>query len=180
MSLPKHKPASLFLIISGGRSLFNALVFTINLVYQVETVGLNPLQLVLVGTVLEVTGVLLEVPTGAVADIYSRRLSVIVGMALVGCGFLLEGSIPLFWAVLGAQVLWGAGYTFISGALQAWLADEIGADSAGPVFSAFVAGGTGRRAWLVPAQAFGWREAGCNCRLSRVARSTSRWPPTLR
>ncbi len=155
MSLPKHRPASLFLIISGGRSLFNALVFTINLVYQVETVGLNPLQLVLVGTVLEVTVVLLEVPTGAVADIYSRRLSVIVGMALVGCGFLLEGSIPLFWAVLGAQVLWGAGYTFISGALQAWLADEIGADSAGPVFLrssqvGLAAGlvGTGASVWL--------------------------------
>ena len=78
--------------------------------------------MVLVGTVLEVTVLLFEVPTGAVADVYSRRLSVLIGLALVGCGFLLEGSIPLFWAVLGAQVLWGIGYTFVSGALQAWLA----------------------------------------------------------
>lgn len=132
--MPKHSPTHLFLVISGGRAFFNALVFTVNLVYQVEKVGLDPLQLVLVGTVLEVTVVLFEVPTGAVADLYSRRLSVIVGTALIGCGFLLEGSIPRFWAVLGAQVLWGTGYTFISGALQAWLADEIGADAAGPVF----------------------------------------------
>ena len=157
--MPKHSPTDLFQVISGGRALFNALVFTINLVYQVETVGLGPLQLVLVGTVLEVTVVLLEVPTGAVADLYSRRLSVIVGMALVGCGFLLEGSIPRFWAVLGAQVLWGTGYTFISGALQAWLADEIGADAAGPVFLrssqvGLAAGlvGTGLSVWL----ARGW------------------------
>lgn len=157
--MPKHSPTNLFLVISGGRALFNALVFTINLVYQVETVGLDPLQLVLVGTVLEVTVVLFEVPTGAVADLYSRRLSVIVGMALVGCGFLLEGSIPRFWAVLGAQVLWGTGYTFISGALQAWLADEIGADAAGPVFLrssqvGLAAGlvGTGLSVWL----ARGW------------------------
>jgi len=56
------------------------------------------------------------------------------GLALVGCGFLLEGSIPMFWAVLGAQVLWGIGYTFLSGALQAWLADEIGAEEPGPVY----------------------------------------------
>ncbi|MCY4090134.1 MAG: MFS transporter [Caldilineaceae bacterium] len=157
--MPKHSPTDIFLIISGGRAFFNALVFTINLVYQVETVGLNPLQLVLVGTVLEVTAVLFEVPTGTVADLYSRRLSVIVGMALIGCGFLLEGSIPRFWAVLGAQVLWGTGYTFISGALQAWLADEIGADAAGPVFLrssqvGLAAGlvGTGLSAWL----ARGW------------------------
>ena len=130
----KENPTRIYLVIGGGRALFNALVFTINLIYQVQTVGLNPLQMVLVGTVLEVTVLLFEVPTGAVADVYSRRLSVLIGLALVGCGFLLEGSIPLFWAVLGAQVLWGIGYTFVSGALQAWLADEIGVEAAGPVF----------------------------------------------
>ncbi len=130
----KQNPTRIYLFIGGGRALFNALVFTINLIYQVETVGLNPLQMVLVGTVLEVTVLLFEVPTGAVADVYSRRLSVIIGLALVGSGYLLEGSIPMFWAVLGAQVLWGIGYTFVSGALQAWLADEIGVEAAGPVF----------------------------------------------
>ena len=151
----KQNPTRIYLVIGGGRALFNALVFTINLIYQVQTVGLNPLQMVLVGTVLEVTVLLFEVPTGAVADVYSRRLSVLIGLALVGCGFLLEGSIPLFWAVLGAQVLWGIGYTFLSGALQAWLADEIGAEAAGPVYlrSAQVelmAGlaGTGVSVWL--------------------------------
>jgi len=132
--LLKQNPTRIYLFIGGGRALFNALVFTINLIYQVQTVGLNPLQMVLVGTVLEVTVLLFEVPTGAVADVYSRRLSVIVGLALVGCGFLLEGSIPMFWAVLGAQVLWGIGYTFLSGALQAWLADEIGVEAAAPVY----------------------------------------------
>lgn len=145
----------IYLFIGGGRALFNALVFTINLIYQVETVGLNPLQMVLVGTVLEVTVVLFEVPTGVMADVYSRRLSVIVGLALVGCGFLLEGSIPMFWAVLGAQVLWGIGYTFLSGALQAWLADEIGEEAAGPVYLrssqiSLIAGfvGIGLSVWL--------------------------------
>ncbi len=151
----KHHPARIYLVIGGGRALFNALVFTINLIYQVQTVGLNPLQMVLVGTVLEVTVLLFEVPTGAVADVYSRRLSVLIGLALVGCGYLLEGSIPLFWAVLGAQVLWGIGFTFLSGALQAWLADEIGAEAAGPVYlrSAQVElitglAGTGVSVWL--------------------------------
>src|SRR3712207_8897308 len=38
----------------------------------------------------------------------------------------LEGSVPVFVAVLVAQVIWSAGYTFISGALQAWIADEVG------------------------------------------------------
>jgi MFS transporter, DHA3 family, tetracycline resistance protein len=58
------------------------------------------------------------------ADTYGRRVSVITGFFLIGAGFVLEGSVPVFGAVLVAQVIWGAGYTFISGALQAWIADE--------------------------------------------------------
>ena len=103
-----------------------AVAFTTNLVYQVEIVGLDPLQLVLVGTVLEATTFIFEVPTGVLADVYGRRLSVIVGTALLGAGFTLEGAVPRFAAVLVAQVVWGFRHTFVSGALTAWLADEIG------------------------------------------------------
>jgi hypothetical protein len=39
---------------------------------------------------------------------------------------VLEGWVPVFGAVLVAWVIWGAGHTFISGALQAWIADEVG------------------------------------------------------
>lgn len=98
----------------------------ISAIYRVQTAGLNPLQLVLVGTALETGVFLFEVPTGIVADIYSRRLSVIIGYALIGVGFMLEGALPIFATILLAQVVWGVGYTFISGAQDAWLADEIG------------------------------------------------------
>ena len=47
----------------------------------------------------------------------------IIGFFLIGAGFIFEGSVPVFAAVLAAQVIWGAGYTFISGALEAWIAD---------------------------------------------------------
>jgi DHA3 family tetracycline resistance protein-like MFS transporter len=89
---------------------------------------------VLVGTTLEVSIFLFEVPTGIVADMYSRRLSIIIGFVLIGVGFLFEGSIPAFWAVLVSQVLWGIGYTFTSGATEAWITDEIGEDNAAPLF----------------------------------------------
>jgi MFS transporter, DHA3 family, tetracycline resistance protein len=111
-----------------------SLVFTVSSVYYVMTAGLDPLQLVLVGTMLEAAVFLFEVPTGVVADIYSRRLSVIIGVFLIGVGFILEGSLPLFLWIMLAQLLWGAGYTFTSGALQAWISDEIGEEQAGPAF----------------------------------------------
>jgi DHA3 family tetracycline resistance protein-like MFS transporter len=37
----------------------------------------------------------------------------------------LEGSVPSFYAVIVAQVLWGTGFTFISGAIDAWVAGEV-------------------------------------------------------
>lgn len=123
-----------YLILNGVDGLTFSLITTVSLVYQVTMVGLDPLQLVLVGTTLELSAFLFEVPTGIVADVYSRRLSIIIGYVLVGIGFLVEGLFPFFATVLLAQVLWGLGYTFTSGATEAWISDEIGESNAGHAF----------------------------------------------
>ena len=129
-----NNPVSIYLILAAGQAVCFSLFFTIQLVYQVTFIGLNPLQMMLVGTVLEVTTFLFEVPTGVVADVYSRRLSILIGLVLMGCSYTLEGGIPHFWAALVSQVFWGLGYTFTSGANQAWITDEIGEEAAGPIF----------------------------------------------
>jgi len=114
----------IYLGIKGSFALFFTLWATVAAVYRIEVVHLDPLRLVLLGTALEVAVFLFEVPTGVLADTYGRRRSVITGCILMGCGFALEGAIPKFAAVLAAQAVWGVGYTFISGALEAWVADE--------------------------------------------------------
>ena len=113
-----------YLGIKGASALFFMLWATVASVYRIETVGLDPLRLVLLGTALEVAVLLCEVPTGVLADTYGRKRSVITGFFLMGSGFVLEGAVPTFAAVLAAQAVWGVGYTFISGALEAWIADE--------------------------------------------------------
>jgi len=123
-----------YILLIGGGSFFSTLVFTVNLIYQVQIVHLNPLQLVLVGTILEGTAFLFEVPTGIVADVYSRRLSIIIGVFLLGGGLALQGVVPRFGVILLAQVIWGIGSTFTSGATEAWLTDEIGVERANPLF----------------------------------------------
>ncbi|HVU12872.1 MAG TPA: MFS transporter [Phototrophicaceae bacterium] len=126
MRLRKWDAYRVYLILSGLSSLFFMLIFTLNLVYEAQVVGLTPLQLVLVGTTVETTCFLFEIPTGIVADLYSRRLSVIIGFLLIGIGFTIEGAFPFFGAVLLNQVIWGIGSTFTSGALDAWIIDEVG------------------------------------------------------
>jgi DHA3 family tetracycline resistance protein-like MFS transporter len=127
-------PLLVYLALEGGASLLFAMIFNVNMIYQVTVAKLNPLQLVLVGTMLETTVFLFEVPTGIVADLHSRRISVIIGYFLIGAGFILEGSLPLFGTILLAQFLWGLGYTFTSGATQAWISDEIGEEVVGQAF----------------------------------------------
>ena len=102
--------------------------------YETVTAGLNPLQLMAAGAALVLARLLFEIPTGVVADVYSRRLSVVIGFALIGLSLLIEGSLPFFLPILLAQVVWGLGYTFTSGATQAWLSDEIGEERANRAF----------------------------------------------
>lgn len=131
----KRLPAvTTYYILSFATDFFLWTIFTLNQVYQVSVVGLNPLQLVLVGTMLEAVVFVAEVPTGIVADVYSRRLSIVIGYLLMGAGFVLEGSVPFFLPILAAQLVWGIGYTFTSGATQAWIADEVGQEKAGQAF----------------------------------------------
>jgi MFS transporter, DHA3 family, tetracycline resistance protein len=126
---------SCYLLIRALASFAAATAFTLNLVYHVQTVGMTPLQLVLVGTVLEVTAFVSQIPTGIVADLYSRRLSVIIGYGLVGAAFVIEGLVPSFVVILATQVIWGIGITFVDGAEEAWIIDEVGEERTGQVFT---------------------------------------------
>jgi DHA3 family tetracycline resistance protein-like MFS transporter len=117
-----------------GRRVRPSLTYTVLTVYYVIAADLNPLQLVLVGTVLEAAVLLLEVPTGVIADVFSRRLSILLGHLLWGVAFVLEGSAPLFAAILLAEVIRAIGECCLSGATQAWLADEVGEERIGALF----------------------------------------------
>jgi DHA3 family tetracycline resistance protein-like MFS transporter len=125
---------TVYLLLEGVMSFAFGLVFTVTGVYFVTVVGMNPLQLVLVGTALELTAFLFEIPTGVVADTYSRRLSVIIGIFVLGAAFVLRGLAPVFEFMLLGSAILGIGYTFLSGAAEAWIADEVGEERAGRVY----------------------------------------------
>ncbi|MBM3123517.1 MAG: MFS transporter [Chloroflexi bacterium] len=130
----KLDAARVYLFIEISASVFFGMMFVTTSLYEATVAGLTPLQLVLVGTTLELSAFVFEVPTGVVADVYSRRVSIIIGYVLMGIGFLVEGLFPAFLPILLAQVIWGLGYTFTSGATQAWITDEVGEEPANKLF----------------------------------------------
>jgi DHA3 family tetracycline resistance protein-like MFS transporter len=107
---------------------------TVMAVYYVREVGLNPLELVLLGTVFEATIFVFEIPTGVIADTYSRRASVILGLGLEGVAAIAIGLTESYPALLAAAMLWGVAATCLSGAYEAWITDEVGVERVGRVF----------------------------------------------
>lgn len=126
MTLKARKKSAyhLYLVCSLIQSMLFYLVFSIEYVYMLNTIHLNAFQMVIVGVVLQFFCVIFEIPTGIVADSYSRKYSIIIGFIMTGIGFLIEGFMPNFIFLLIAQAIWGIGSTFISGSLQAWIVDE--------------------------------------------------------
>jgi MFS family permease len=73
--------------------------------------------------------VLFEVPTGVVADTWGRRASYLLGSVTLAVSTVLywlawQTQAP-FWAWAVTSVLLGLGFTFFSGATEAWLVDAL-------------------------------------------------------
>ncbi len=103
-------------------------------VYLVRELHFSPLQLVLMGTAMEAAVFLFEIPTGVVADTYSRRLSLIIGYLGIGAAWTLVAIVSEPWAVIALWAFWGISYTFTSGAYEAWITDEVGRENLGSLF----------------------------------------------
>ncbi len=118
-------PIMIYYLYKGGFAFCFTLMATVSAIYQIQLARLNPLQIVVVGAVLELSCLIFEIPTGVVSDMYSRKLSICMGLAIMGVGIIIEGLFPVFSLILISQVIWGAGATFLSGSDVAWLTDEI-------------------------------------------------------
>lgn len=119
-------PYRLYLFgISSPLAVLVALAQTTCIVYYVTTGRLNPLQLVTLGTSIELSYFFMQLPTGVLADLVSRRLCVVSGTVLIGLGFLEQGLSPAFGNLLAGQFVIGLGAALQEGALDAWIAGEL-------------------------------------------------------
>jgi MFS family permease len=87
------------------------------------------------------TGILLEVPTGALADVMSRRLLQVLGAATVGVGYAVWTVFPSYPAFAIGFVLWGLGSALTSGSYEAYVYDELAAKDAVSMYPRIIARG---------------------------------------
>ncbi|HEX2143440.1 MAG TPA: MFS transporter [Glycomyces sp.] len=127
-------PYRLYLVMRVGLSFAVAMAFTTTVVYRVEDGGLDPFQLLMIGTVLEVTYLVFQLPTGILADLVSRRACVVAGFGIYAGGLFWQGLSPEFLVHLLAQVLLALGAALMSGAQESWVADETRKAEMTPVY----------------------------------------------
>jgi MFS family permease len=133
-----------YLALMFGNTLAASLIWGINTIFLLDA-GLSNLEAFTANAFFTAGMVVFEVPTGIVADTAGRRLSYLLGtVTLAGSTILYVGLWEIeapFWAWAVASMLLGLGFTFFSGAVEAWLVDALTATGfTGTVESVFARG----------------------------------------
>jgi len=89
-------------------------------------IGLSAFQIGILLAIMPLFSLVFEIPTGAVADLYGRKFSVLLGHAIEGVGYFLLLFFTNFYLFMLVFALIGIGRTFSSGAKEAWVADLVG------------------------------------------------------
>jgi len=92
-------------------------------VFFKDWAGLTQTQIQTLQSVFSLGVVLLELPTGLIADLVGRKHSLALGSLFAALGFFVYGSFPVFWVFLAGELLIALGISLISGANSALLFD---------------------------------------------------------
>jgi MFS family permease len=132
-SVPVHNEAAraverTYLVLTLLTTLAASFIWGINTIFLLDA-GLNNAEAFAANAFFTAGMVIFEIPTGVVADTRGRRFSFVLGAATLLVSTLLyllmwQVHAPLWgWAI--ASILLGLGFTFFSGATEAWLVDAL-------------------------------------------------------
>jgi len=114
--------------IAATTTLAQALIWGINTLFLLS-VGFDIFEVMLINAAYTVAQVVFEVPTGVVADTVGRRISYMLAVGIILVSTLLYVGFGLagygLWPFAAASALLGFGYTFYTGAVDAWMVDAL-------------------------------------------------------
>jgi MFS family permease len=128
MNKASRKVQATYLVLLLFNTLAASLIWGINTLFLLDA-GLSNTEAFAANAFFTAGFVLFEIPTGVIADFRGRRLSYLLGVITLAVSTLLYlymwyVSAP-FWAWALASMFLGLGFTFFSGAVQAWLVDAL-------------------------------------------------------
>jgi MFS family permease len=127
-SVTRERIIRSYMTLAGMYTLAASLIWSVNTLFLLDT-GLGIGEVFIANALFSAGMVLFEIPTGVVADTLGRRVSYLLSVAILGLTTVLylvaaqaEASLAVFG---GISVFMGLGFTFYSGALEAWLVDGL-------------------------------------------------------
>ena len=119
-----------YFTLAGLYTLSAALIWGVNTLFLLSA-GLSFLEVFIANAAFSAGMVLFEIPTGVVADTLGRRISFLLSVSVLGTTTLMYVGLAQVEAGLVAfsvvSVFMGLGFTFYSGAMEAWLVDALAA-----------------------------------------------------
>jgi len=132
MSRTPYTPKRVIFAYISTNALFTlatSLIWAINTVFLMQRGGLTIFEVMLLNTIYLIAQMICEVPTGVVADTIGRKASFLLSIGTIIVSTLLYVATPVYgWGFLGfaiASVLIGIGFTFQTGAVDAWMVDAL-------------------------------------------------------
>ncbi len=117
-----------YLILMLGNTLAASFIWGINTIFLLDA-GLSNAEAFAANAFFTAGMVLFEVPTGIVADTVGRRVSYLLGTVTLTVSTVLYVALwqveAPFWEWALASMVLGLGFTFFSGAVEAWLVDAL-------------------------------------------------------
>jgi MFS family permease len=118
-NVPKYIAYTIFKNIGFG------LFVSVWSVYLLQVRGWSLAQIALVDATFFIASTFGEIPTGIVADRFSRKFSLIIGTAIMAMSVLGWLYAPSMALVIAAYLLMGLGFTFLSGAEDAFFYESL-------------------------------------------------------
>jgi MFS family permease len=119
-----------YFVLAGLYTLAASIIWGVNTLFLLDA-GLSVSEVFVANAGYSIGTVLFEIPTGVLADTLGRRVSFLSSIAILGATTLLYVSLAQAGAGIApffiTSVLMGLGFTFYSGAMEAWLVDALDA-----------------------------------------------------
>ena len=119
---------STYMALAGTYTLAASLIWSVNTLFLLDA-GLSISEVFIANALFSAGMVLFEIPTGVIADTLGRRISYLASvatLAITTVAYLLAAQAGAGLVVFGlTSIVMGLGFTFYSGALEAWLVDAL-------------------------------------------------------
>lgn len=93
--------------------------------FYTDWAGITFTQIMILNSIFVFSIFLMEVPTGAVADYFGRKTSLVCAAIVTSLGILIYSFVPNFYLFILGEFLWGTGFALMSGADEALVYDSL-------------------------------------------------------